>query len=248
MGAKLSGMRLDGAAFMSPIDLGAAIWLKRGTGITIATGVSQWDDQSGNGRHFAQATTTRQPAYNSGTGVITFDGTSDYLRLGSSIPNSATGEIVFVVKFPAGAIVWSKDANTTIDADAYTFTRSGTKSRFNKDVTSSNETLSFGDIPATTWVIVGASNDGLFSNRNRLFLNGQEMTYSKQGITSWLGAATRMYIGAGQRNSGGAETTPINFGNFDIVDFAMFDGFALNPIQRSRLAAYYRNQYSDLLT
>lgn len=53
--------------------------------ITIATGVSQWRDKSGNNRHFTQATAANQPSY-SGTGFlgrpgITFDGVNDNLRL-----------------------------------------------------------------------------------------------------------------------------------------------------------------------
>lgn len=53
--------------------------------ITIATGVSEWRDKSGNNRHFTQATGTNQPSY-SDTGFlglpgITFDGVNDNLRL-----------------------------------------------------------------------------------------------------------------------------------------------------------------------
>ena len=53
--------------------------------ITIATGVSEWRDKSGNGRHFTQATGANQPSY-SDTGFlgrpgITFDGSNDNLRL-----------------------------------------------------------------------------------------------------------------------------------------------------------------------
>lgn len=53
--------------------------------ITVATGVSEWRDKSGNNRHFSQSTPANQPAY-SDTGFlglpgITFDGTNDSLRL-----------------------------------------------------------------------------------------------------------------------------------------------------------------------
>lgn len=66
--------------------------------ITIATGVSEWRDKSGNGRHFTQATGTNQPSY-SDTGFlgrpgITFDGSNDNLRLtgiSSQITNQTHG-------------------------------------------------------------------------------------------------------------------------------------------------------------
>lgn len=47
-------------------------------GITLATGVSQWNDLTGNGKHYTQGTGTRQPLYNSinlgGFPVLSFDG------------------------------------------------------------------------------------------------------------------------------------------------------------------------------
>ncbi|MFO0467483.1 MAG: hypothetical protein ACK5ZS_00835 [bacterium] len=53
--------------------------------ITIATGVSEWRDKSGNARHASQATTGNQPAYSefsfSGRPGLTFDGTSDFLSM-----------------------------------------------------------------------------------------------------------------------------------------------------------------------
>lgn len=52
--------------------------------ITIETGVKQWNDLSGKGRHLVQNTTNNQPAHNSvtlnGKPAVTFDGTNDSLR------------------------------------------------------------------------------------------------------------------------------------------------------------------------
>jgi hypothetical protein len=56
--------------------------------VTIATGVSQWNDLSGNNRHVFQSTGNNQPAY---TGVIngklalSFDGTNDKLETASAV-------------------------------------------------------------------------------------------------------------------------------------------------------------------
>jgi hypothetical protein len=62
--------------------------------ITMATGVSQWQDISGSGWHLAQATGTAQPAFSEATGV-SFDGTSDFLR-NNSVAVSAPWTIYVV--------------------------------------------------------------------------------------------------------------------------------------------------------
>lgn len=55
------------AAPFSPDDIaGIQLWLDASDSatITIATGVSQWDDKSGNSRHASQATGSKQPTVN----------------------------------------------------------------------------------------------------------------------------------------------------------------------------------------
>jgi hypothetical protein len=60
------------------------LWVKSDTGITIVTGVSQWNDQSGNGNNLLQATGANQPVVTAaainGLPAITFDGTNDFLK------------------------------------------------------------------------------------------------------------------------------------------------------------------------
>lgn len=70
----------SGSTF-SPLDLASLeLWLKAESGdITIATGVSQWDDRSGNARHFVQATGSAQPTFSELLGRVVFDGTNDVL-------------------------------------------------------------------------------------------------------------------------------------------------------------------------
>src|SRR5690348_15932843 len=57
-----------------------AAYFKFNTGITVTgAGVSQWSDQSGNGRHLLQATDTYRPALQA-DGSILFDGADNYLK------------------------------------------------------------------------------------------------------------------------------------------------------------------------
>ena len=55
--------------------------------------VDSWPDESGNGHHMLQATSANQPANSSG--VITFDGTNDYLQ-------KASGTIALTAEFTVG--------------------------------------------------------------------------------------------------------------------------------------------------
>lgn len=67
-------------------------WRADAGNITIATGVSQWSDTSGNSRHLTQATGGAQPAYTASLAAmnnqpaVTFDGVNDQLT-GAAISN-----------------------------------------------------------------------------------------------------------------------------------------------------------------
>jgi hypothetical protein len=60
--------------------LGPAAWFRYGTGITITgSGVSQWNDQSGNGRHLLQATDANRPQKQADSSIL-FDGVAYFLK------------------------------------------------------------------------------------------------------------------------------------------------------------------------
>lgn len=80
----LAAMKGGGASW-TPADLpDVVLWLRSTEGITIATGVSLWEDQSGNGNDVKQTTPSLQPTVEAsainGLPVITFDGTGDRLK------------------------------------------------------------------------------------------------------------------------------------------------------------------------
>lgn len=75
--------------------------------ISVATGVSEWRDKSGNGRNATQATTSKQPAYvpesQNGFGAIRLDGSDDQLDYdGTFISGSAYTMIFAHVRRKAG--------------------------------------------------------------------------------------------------------------------------------------------------
>lgn len=76
--------RLQGLIW-TPNTLRAALWLDAAdlSTLTIATGVSQWRDKSGNNRHLSQTAPTQQPALTlnaqNGLPALTFDGSNDFM-------------------------------------------------------------------------------------------------------------------------------------------------------------------------
>lgn len=77
--------RLQGRLW-TPDLVRPALWLDAADAstVSVATGVSEWRDKSGNGRHFTQTATASQPAYNlngiNGLRSISYDPTNDALQ------------------------------------------------------------------------------------------------------------------------------------------------------------------------
>ncbi len=121
----ISAFAFCGSSWL-PTDLGSGLklWLPpTAASITIATGVSQWNDVSGNGYHFVQATGGQQPAFNATGGpnskpIVTFDGVDNVLSTPHSLSAVITQSaytMVCVVRIDAQPDVGSDNA----DAAAY---------------------------------------------------------------------------------------------------------------------------------
>lgn len=88
----------------TPAEITTALWLDAADSSTVTTvsgAVSQWDDKSGNGRDFAQNTTSLRPILTTnglgGLPIITFDGTNDYLS-SATTTGSSTATVAIVWK------------------------------------------------------------------------------------------------------------------------------------------------------
>ncbi len=79
-----------------------SVWLDAAdlSTITIATGVSQWRDKSGNNAHATQTTAANQPAYSQtgffGLPGITFDGSNDSLSISTTQMQNTTHGVYWV--------------------------------------------------------------------------------------------------------------------------------------------------------
>jgi len=103
----VSGQASGSSPTFSPLDLpGLQLWLRGDLGITIATGVSVWADQSGSGNNVVQASGSLQPAYNTvtinGQLCVVGNGTNQYLQSGSSAFNTGALTVLFVAQQTVG--------------------------------------------------------------------------------------------------------------------------------------------------
>ncbi len=123
------------SASWTPALITTQLWLDAndsGT-ITIGTGVSQWDDKSGNSRHVTQATGANQPAYNSvqlnGKAVLSFDGTDDCLRrttgLSGLLQNIGAASIYVVYRQTSAPTAGGSDVIHCVSDNAANFARAG---------------------------------------------------------------------------------------------------------------------------
>lgn len=85
----------------SPMVLAPSLWLRADLGVTIATGVSSWADQSGNGNHFTQGTGSRQPTVDANTvggqPSIRFTTANDLVGTAASYNPSAAASTTMVI-------------------------------------------------------------------------------------------------------------------------------------------------------
>ena len=103
------GIVASGVQGFSPLELSPALWLDASDATTITSSgspakVSQWNDKSGNGYNFTQATGAAQPTLTTnainGVSALSFDG-SDTLTSSSAADvmlSGATGATMFVVQ------------------------------------------------------------------------------------------------------------------------------------------------------
>jgi len=79
------------------------IWLDADKGITGTTAITQWNDQSGNGKHVTQNTAANQPSLNTASSTMNFhqsielDGDRDYLQTSGVMPNDSDDMTFFIV-------------------------------------------------------------------------------------------------------------------------------------------------------
>lgn len=124
--SKLGSLATYGSLEIPETIAGLELWLDASDASSISTagtGVDQWNDKSGNGRHAQQSTDANRPSTGTRTinslNAIDFNGSSDYMDLASEVPYvSGEGLTMF-------AVIYADDLTTTTSNIIFGTTASG---------------------------------------------------------------------------------------------------------------------------
>jgi len=158
-----------GGSWQPSDETGLEAWYKFNTGITLnGSDVARWADSSSNSFDMAQATASKQPAYNSG--AIDFDASATQsLQTASDILLS--GAFTIGIKlFPAlnNVIVLG---DNTINNEFFKITNS-TQLRFKTDGSQVDITVNDGDLKADNYLVITRNASNLVT----LYVNGVAQT------------------------------------------------------------------------
>lgn len=211
--------------------------------ITIATGVSQWSDKSGNGRHVTQGTAANQPAWSAaavtvnGIGIpgVTFDGSNDILTrvaAGLFAAGSATCFLVATAPSIATNRFVVSEGNTADDDSQYapfkssTTTASTVHSLVNDDGATAN--LNNQPATATGWAATPQILTRIDSGSN--MKERKNGTGGVNGTNYTRGTVTLNTFALGAR----ARTTPTGYAAVTIHELILCTGvLSADNIQRT---------------
>jgi hypothetical protein len=197
--------------------LSPAAYFKFNTGITVTgSGVSQWSDQSGNGRHLLQATDANRPALQA-DGTILFDGAAHYLKCSAFTLNQP-----FTVYLCVKQVSWTlgrrlfdgSGSNTRMDQSGST---PAIAINAGSGLTASNSNLAVGAYGSVAVVFNGASSS--------IKVNATEETTGNPGAAN-----------AGGFTLGAAGSAAI-FSNIQVKEAALFPA-AHDAATRAAVIAY----------
>lgn len=196
--------------------------------ITIETGVSQWNDLSGLGRHMLQTIGNNQPARVTdadlgGKFVIQFDGSNDSLRA------------TFTQSKPVSVLCVAKFATTPSNDTVYDGVALNTVRMFSNN----NTVLSAfaGAFLNSPTVSPGLSDEYFVSEA--IFDSGANSRNSVNGTFTATGNAGTAAMGG---ITFGAAGNLLSFGDVNIAEFLMYSG-SLSLAELGRVRKYLGNKY-----
>jgi hypothetical protein len=234
---------IEGERVEMPSNItGLTAWWKSDTGLTrdITTGnLSQVADQSGNGHHLNQLTTTKQPSLTlnsaafSGYPAITHDGVDDFLATTAFTLGTFTVFMVSTGLSVAGKYFWTRGAVQDYLFGATPAIFAGNRNGTGSSTWNENGTWgAFGSTPKTIRVSMDGTHAGHVA-----FMNGTQFATTNGVSTGDPGTGTTNDIFAIGADSAGATA-----GAFSWAEVIVFNR-ALTTEECSRVEAYLRAKY-----
>lgn len=222
----------QGGAIVTPLTIITSVsvvqWIRGDLGITLATGVSAWADQSGNSHHFAQATGNQQPLYTAADATlnnrptVTGDGANDVLTNGT-LPNGAglwMSGLIKMVTWVASTATWGGLAGDI--CDLLPSGVSPTLSQFNGSFANAN-----GGLPVGSWGRVEAN----YANTAAAYLKLRSTNVGGAAVGAGSGTGCSIFASAG-----------VAFANHAIAERIVCSGLP-TPGEITALDAYYTARY-----
>jgi hypothetical protein len=250
----------------TPADTTTALWLDASdaTSITLTSGaVSQWNDKSGNGRHFSQGTAAKRPNVTSaeinGLDVVTFDGTNDYLTAVTTVSNwawlnDADGvSMYFVIRHrhdnTAGIIIDShgtssgnRGASVFIDDRASVSRADVLANQIGDGIT----TLSISNITANNWIPASAvALVSIINDPDALPAAARSRVWKNSGNLSQTNASTDQHVDGDPAfvpRIGSLSNSENAFLNADFCEMVCRIGLD-NEADRQRMEGYLANKW-----
>lgn len=240
---------LGGRITLSPASIpGLALWLDASRlSLADLDPVPTWTDQSGNGRHATQATTSKQPVKVtvSGRQYVRFDGVDDLLTMSAAFDSSTEG-LVFAVLIPRASLASktlfasSDEATNTSQIQLISF-HTGNETRIvqqNAGDVADNVRGGTALVTGTPCCVMASSSGTAY----RIVVNGTAETITVTGGANtgdWLGDTTgrdNASIGALKR------LTEAGWTQLDLAELCYFAGTGAAAYE-ARLTSYARSKW-----
>lgn len=238
-------------SFWEPSCLGSSLlaqWLdaSEASTITVATGVSNWTDKSGNGRTVTQATTTKQPVY-SATGIgtlpgVTFNGTSHTLTRAAFAYAFSSSSYFTVIKantVAANRFVFS-EASSVTNSTYYSPLATTTTSTITGAAVSSANVAQLNFPASSAPFFNGTIRLAMSEDTGTTFTTWSNGTSQTQPVTNYTRPSSTMDT----YRLGGRiiRTTESNWFAGTIGEFFIFNG-VLSAAQRLRMEGYTAHKW-----
>jgi hypothetical protein len=241
---------LDHVSYMTSVPQPSSnllLWLRSDAGIHSTAGLSEWDDQSGNGNNATQTSSGNQPTYSTGAlnssvlPTVSFNGTSSFMNLPSNFANLNAGCDIFIVGKSTSSTATGNllSLGNTSNSDAVLVENVGTQAKMfaYNGTTSSSVVTTDNPLSTSSYQLIEEQFlPGTTHGTGTIFVNQTQHVQSTSMVAS-LNNITRSanVLGAAIGGTSG-------YFQGGIAEVLVFSG-GLSSSQRASIASYVLSKY-----